>query len=79
MYYSGGDAGDIARIIYCDSTDGKNWDNFRLAVDMNSVGAYDTAGASSAVVIKDGSVFKMWYTGRDGSDKFRTIFCAQVD
>jgi predicted GH43/DUF377 family glycosyl hydrolase len=80
MWYSGGitTAGTIYRIIYCTSTDGINWSNFQMVVDVGSEGTYDTTRAYDSYVIKDDNLYKMWYTGHDGTYR-RTIYCTSTD
>ena len=77
MWYRGYD-GSYNRIIYCTSTDGINWSNFQMVINIGSEGTYDTNKASAPTVIKDGSIYKMWYTGNDGSHN-RIIYCTSTD
>ena len=77
MWYTGSDGGNN-RIIYCDSNDGKNWNNHQLVVDLGDEGTYDTVYAYGPTVVKDGSVYHMWYTGREGTN-YRIIYCNSTD
>jgi predicted GH43/DUF377 family glycosyl hydrolase len=77
MWYSGSN-GSNYRIIYCTSTDGISWSNFQMVVDIGSEGTYDTSGSYLPRVIKDDNVYKMWYTGYDGSNR-RVIYCTSTD
>jgi predicted GH43/DUF377 family glycosyl hydrolase len=75
MWYSGR-AGVFGGIGYATSLDGVTWTQF---VDGNNVpipvldhglaGAADSFSASDPSVLKDGSTWKMWYTGDDSSRK----------
>ena len=78
MWYSGSDTGITTdRIIYCESVDGKTWTNYHLAVDFGNVSGYDNLANNSPTVIKDGGLYKMWYSGQvqDGVFKVSTIYC----
>jgi uncharacterized repeat protein (TIGR01451 family) len=70
MWYVGNDAGLRRRIGYAVSADGRVWERIQGSAQKGSVldesnvtGRVDSFGASSATVIKDGSTYKMWYTG----------------
>jgi len=78
MWYSGGGS---YRIYYATSPDGLTWTKYNNAIPANSdttstdgriplgtSGKGDDGTASVAVVIKDGSTYKMWYAGYDGSN-----------
>ncbi len=78
MWYTGEVGGFVGRIIYCESTNGVNWFNFQLSINLGSQGVYDTAGCFHASVIRDGSNYKMWYAGDDGTN-FRIIYCESSD
>jgi sucrose-6-phosphate hydrolase SacC (GH32 family) len=64
MWY-GGHGGDMWRIIYATSTDGITWSNHQLAL-TNGAG-FDSGSIYAPCVIKDGSTYKMWYHGYNGS------------
>ena len=53
------------------STDGR--------VPMGSAGTGDSLGVYSPCVIKDGSTYKMWYTGRDDSNIYRVYHATSPD
>ena len=78
MWYTGHTPSN-ARILYCTSTNGINWTNFQLVVDMGSEGTYDTHRTYSPSVIKESDTsYKMWYDGFD-NDKYRIIYCTSTD
>jgi len=77
MWYTGYD-GSNYRIIYCDSNDGDNWFNHQMIIEKNAEGTYDTNFVAGPSVIKDGSIYKMWYGGNNGSNS-RTIYCESLD
>lgn len=66
MWYSGNDVA-YSRVMYCNSSDGINWNNHQMVIDKNVEGTYDTDRAYYPTVIKDDSTYKMWYAGYDGS------------
>ena len=76
MWYGGGD-GTNYRIIYCTSTDGINWSNFQMVVNIGSEGTYDTDYAFCPFVIKDNDFYRVWYTGYDGTN-YRTLYFASI-
>ncbi len=81
MWYSGNNGVNV-RILYCDSGDGISWSNFKLAVDFGSQGVYDPNYAFNPCVIKEGSVYKMWYAGVNTTptpNEYRIIYCESSD
>jgi hypothetical protein len=66
MWY-GGHNGSNDRIIYCTSANGTDWSNHEMVIDKGDGGTYGTSHANAPTVIKDGSTYKMWYTGSNGS------------
>lgn len=55
-------------IAYATSVDGQSWDKSNgMVLDVGTGGAFDDAGVSHPCVIKDGSTYRMWYTGNDGA------------
>ena len=79
MWYAGSDADATFRIIYSESDDGVSWRNFQLAVDINSQGTYDSWFVDTPMVIKDGGLFKMWYTGAALPFNINIIYCESDD
>jgi len=73
MWYNG-QAGGTWRIIYCESSNGINWSNFQLSVNIGSQGTYDTTDSLSPSVINVNGLGKMWYAGSDGTNS-RIIYC----
>ena len=68
MWYSGG-AGGAQRIIHAESPDGIHWSHFRLVLNLNaSLTGYDTSRSYTPVVRKEGSIYRMWYSGFDGTN-----------
>ena len=66
MWYHG--YSDMSRIGYATSTDGINWTKHpnNPVLDLGSSGAWDYHGVGEPTVIKDGTLYKMWYAGYDG-------------
>ena len=79
MWYSGAEVNpNPYRIMYATSTDGINWIKHGLVIDIGSSGSFDDVGASRPTVIKDGSTYKMWYSGHDGS-KYTIGYATSTD
>jgi predicted GH43/DUF377 family glycosyl hydrolase len=77
MWYTGND-GSHTRILSANSTDGIHWSNFQLAVNYSSQGTYDSIHAQNPSVLKDGSVYKMWYSGY-GNSHWRILYANSTD
>ncbi|MDD5270125.1 MAG: hypothetical protein PHE80_02935 [Candidatus Omnitrophica bacterium] len=82
MWYSGYN-GEFWRIGYATSPDGINWTKYDgpeadLSVLDVSLGRFDSAHAYYPWVIKDGSVYKMWYIGTNG-DFYRIGYATSPD
>lgn len=73
MWYSGWNGSNF-RIIYCESIDGKSWGNHQMVVNIGSEGTYDTVYAFACSVIKEDSVYKMWYSGWNGAKYWYTSY-----
>ena len=67
MWYVGQDP--TSRIGYAVSTDGINWTKYEgnPVLDVGPSGSWDSAHVTEPWVIKDGDVYKMWYSGTDQS------------
>jgi hypothetical protein len=89
MWYS--DAGETG-IFYATSTDGLNWTKYNNASETSSdnVGhdgriplgqsGGDVEGVASPSVIKDGHIYKMWYSGYyDASSRWRIYYAYSYD
>jgi predicted GH43/DUF377 family glycosyl hydrolase len=71
MWYGGYD-GNPNRIGYATSMDGRNWtkqNNGNPVLLDGASGAWDDSGLYSLCVIKDGTTYKMWYTGNHNSQQ----------
>ena len=84
MWYSGR-AGVFGAIGYATSTDGISWTKYPgpgqlpLAVLTHGpAGSADSFSAADPSVLKDGSTWKMWYTGDDSSKK-RVAYATSTD
>jgi PKD repeat protein len=68
MWYSGYDGGNY-RTGYALSNDGISWTKYSggPVVDLGPSGSWDDSGILEPVVIFDGSEYKMWYGGIDGT------------
>ncbi|MFQ6127712.1 MAG: PKD domain-containing protein [Thermoplasmata archaeon] len=64
MWYSGSD-GVHYRILYATSTDGISWTKHGMVLDVGGPGAPDDTHIAYHWVVKEGSIYKMWYSGLD--------------
>jgi len=77
MWYTGDS--DFERIIYATSTDGINWSNHQMVINVGDEGIYDNWNVWGACVVKEsGHPYKMWYSGT-GDDGARRIFYAESE
>lgn len=67
MWYTGGHNG--YRIGYATSPDGVTWTKYEgnPVLNLGPSGSWDEDGTARPSVIYDGTEFKMWYSGRQGS------------
>jgi predicted GH43/DUF377 family glycosyl hydrolase len=83
MYYSGRGA-VFGAIGYATSSDGVTWSKRTEGglpdpvLDHGEAGSADAFGAGDPSVMKDGSTWKMWYTG-DDSNKRRVAYATSPD
>jgi predicted GH43/DUF377 family glycosyl hydrolase len=77
MWYSASD-GPNTRTGYATSSDGVTWTKQGMVLDLGANGEFDDAHAYGPYVIKDGSIYKMWYSGNDGSN-VRTGYATSSD
>jgi predicted GH43/DUF377 family glycosyl hydrolase len=68
MWYTGV-KGLVTQIGYATSPDGVNWTKYgsNPVLPIGAFSEWDQNNVALSCVIKDGSVYKMWYTGRTGS------------
>ena len=55
-------------IAYATSADGVNWSKHGIVIDAGVAGEYDSVGATSPVVLFNGSSFEMFYRAQDASN-----------
>ena len=77
MWYSGWN-GSNTRILYATSIDGIVWNKQGLVLDLGAPGALDDYGVAIPQVIKDGTLFRMWYNGNDGAND-RVFYANSTD
>jgi predicted GH43/DUF377 family glycosyl hydrolase len=85
MYY-GGESATFGGIGYASSVDGVTWLKYSglgglfptPVLDHGTPGSADSFSATDPSVMKDGSVWKMWYTG-DDSNKKRIAYATSSD
>ncbi len=66
LYYAGND-GAIATIGLATSFDGINWVKNGNNPILTAGGGFDSVHVYGCAVIKEANIYKMWYTGNDGS------------
>ncbi len=76
MWYVGLDSAGPAgryRIGFAQSADGISWTKYagNPVLGLGPAGAFDETGVLSPCVLKNGSTFEMWYTGRDAAGRLR--------
>jgi predicted GH43/DUF377 family glycosyl hydrolase len=68
MWYSGLDSNGSLALGYAWSTDGLVWHKTVTPVlSKGAFGSWDGYGVTAPCVIKDGSIYRMWYTGIDSN------------
>lgn len=77
MWYAGYD-GSHYRIFQATSPDGFVWTRYGLAMDLGPAGSYDSMYLLYPFVLLEGSTYKMWYTGYDGS-RTRLLLATSTD
>jgi len=79
MWYAGDD-GTNWRIGYATSTDGVSWTKHASnpVIDVGPTGSWDDERVNPGAVIFDGSSYKMWYWGYDGTNR-RTGYATSGD
>jgi predicted GH43/DUF377 family glycosyl hydrolase len=82
MWYTGySSSADIAQIGFATSTDGINWtkDSNNPVLSVGASGSWDSDLVANSAVIKDGSVYKMWYEASDAEEWFRIGYATSTD
>jgi uncharacterized delta-60 repeat protein len=69
MWYAGHD-GSTWRIGYATSSDGINWNKYsgNPVLNLGAGGSWDDAHVLTGKVIKENGIYKMWYSGHNGSN-----------
>jgi hypothetical protein len=78
MWYSGqaqAGSGFSISTIYCESTDGISWENFRLVMEAGAQGEYDSAFVTGPMVINNNGTGMMWYRGKSAVHGNALIYC----
>ncbi len=68
MWYTGVDLSMTYRVCYATSTDGIAWTKLGSVVPLGSSGSSDDRHTGYPYVIKEDSIYKMWYDGHDGTE-----------
>ena len=77
MWYTG-NGGDVNRIFYATSPDGINWTKHGIVLEPGDDGI-DSGGLSYPKVIKDGGIYKMWYTAGNDTRYGRVFYATSTD
>ncbi len=67
MWYQGTDAANVFRIGYALSPDGVNWTRAaggNPVLGVGAAGEWDAGSVGAPVVVKDGTLFRMWYNSQ---------------
>jgi PKD repeat protein/predicted GH43/DUF377 family glycosyl hydrolase len=78
MWYAGNDGTMGTWILYANSTDGMTWARQGVVLSPSGGWPAETNQVHFPAVINDSGVFKMWYTGYDGS-KFTICHATSLD
>lgn len=78
MYYGGYD-GSNWRILRAQSADGKYWMKQGLCLNLGEGGSFDSVHVVYPYVIKEGSIYKMYYAAYDGRGHWRIGYADSSD
>ncbi|RKY29548.1 MAG: hypothetical protein DRP74_08685 [Candidatus Omnitrophota bacterium] len=78
MYYAGHD-GSNWRILKATSVDGVKWVKQGVCLNLGAKGAFDSEHVVYPCVLKDGRLYKMWYTAYDGKGHWRIGYAESQD
>lgn len=81
MWYTGIDEIGTKRIGLATSTDSISWTKHfsNPVLEVGGYGAWDEEAVSGAHILKDGTTYKMWYTGEDRNGISRLGYATSVD
>jgi len=79
MWFGARDANAVWTIGYATSADGKNWTKVGKVLDVGAPGAWDSQMVREPWVIKDGSTYKMWYSGTAAWPVFKIGYATSSD
>jgi len=81
MWYEGSDVDWWWRIGYAESFDGINWTKYSNNPVLNEgeEGDWDEWGLGAPTVVKDATIFHMWYSGIDGNNLARIGYAISQD
>jgi predicted GH43/DUF377 family glycosyl hydrolase len=80
MWYSSTSLSDVYGIMYATSWDGYNWEKLGTVIPSGFSGTpSDSYRVAAPYVMDEGTQFRMYYTGHDGSDYRRTLMAVSPD
>ena len=81
MWYAGADASSKTRIGYATAVDGINWTKYsgNPVLNVGASGTWDATEVGNPSVLYDGTTYKMWFTGYNGSASRRTGYATSPD
>ena len=80
MWYIGVDAFQVGQFGYAGSNDGINWTKYGNPVlEVGAAGEWDAGTLEGGNVLKDGSVYKLWYSGQDAHGTWRIGYATSSD
>ncbi len=81
MFYTGNSSNSQARIGFATSPDGLTWTRYSStpALTVGQEGSWDSVVVRNPTIVKDGGLYKMWYSGRDANNKNRVGYAVSSD
>jgi len=73
-----GNSGTGYRILYATSTNGTTWTGHTMVMNKSNIVA-DASHVTHPCVIKDGSTYKMWYSGIDASNDYVICYATSTN
>jgi hypothetical protein len=71
MWYATGDGDAMTRYVYATSTDGITWnkpaDKNPVFDATGKIGDFDSKNLSGHTILRENDIYKMWYSGYNGS------------
>jgi predicted GH43/DUF377 family glycosyl hydrolase len=81
MWYIGLDAFQVGQFGYATSPDGITWTKYggNPVLEVGAAGEWDAGTLEGGNVLKDGSMYKLWYSGQDAQGTWRIGYATSGD